>query len=274
YTSYPNDAGSCEISQGFTAPPDASILSASGSAYVYFNGVGAAWMHDSCGPYWGTGATSSNSWQQVSGSDSCPTGTNAVTFSLGVQGNCVLKCYSGSAYWDDATFSYTYSKVYAGSTSSATNSYSIDGGAITYQYLASYTFPSGSAARQLQLTLPQTETLSQILVGSGTSPLPPSQYGVSGRTITIPESTIAVYGDAYTLVSSSAVSYSLSQAGGPTGDDWYDSGTSATITATAASPVLFSAWSGSATISSPTSIQTSVVMSSYYTIIGKFLLSP
>lgn len=274
YSSYPNDAGSCEISQGFTAPPGASILSVSGSAYVYHNGVGTAWMHYSCGSYWGIVATAANSWQQVSRSDSCPSGTSAVSFSLGVQGSCVLKCYYGSAYWDDATFSYTYSMQYAGSTSSDANSYSIDGGAVAYQHLVSYPFPSGSAARQLQVTLPQAEALSQILVGSGTTSLPPSQYGVSGGTITIPESTIAVYGDAYTIVSSSAVSYSISQSGGPTGDDWYDSGTSATITATAVSPVVFSSWSGSPTLSSPSSIQTSVVMSSYYTVTGKFLVSP
>lgn len=274
YTGYPNDAGSCQISQGFTAPPGASILSVSGSAYVYPNGVGTAWVHDSCGSYWGIGATSANSWQQVSGSDSCPSGTSAVTFYLGVQGSCVLKCYYGSAYWDDATFSYTYSMQYTGSTSSATNSYSIDGGSVTFQHLVSYTFPSGSAARQLQVTLPLAEAFSQILIGSGTSPLPPSQYGMSGGTITIPESTIAVYGGAYTIVSFSAASYSLSQSVGPTGDDWYDYGTSASITAAAVSPVVFSSWSGSPTLFSSSSIQTTVVMSNYYTVIGKFLVSP
>ncbi len=274
YTAYPNDAGSCEISQGFTAPPGASILSVSGSTYVYSNGVGTAWMHDSCGSYWGIGTTAANGWQQLSGSDSCPSGTSAVTFSLAVQGSCVLKCYYGSASWDDATFSYTYSIQYAGSTSSATNSYSIGGGAVTYQYLVSYSFPTGSSARQLRVTLPQAEALSQILIGSGTAPLPPSQYGVSGGMITIPESTIAAYGGAYTIVSASAGSYSLSQSGGPAGDDWYDSGTSATISATAVSPVVFSSWSGSPTLFSPSSIQTTVVMGSYYAVIGKFIVIP
>src|SRR5438445_1378492 len=176
------------------------------------------------------------------------------------------------AYWDDTSFSYSYLAPVSGSIQSSASSFVTNGNAVSYTYSFSYDFPAGMVNHQLQATLPSDESLTGIS-SSSCGQLTPSQFSSSSGTVKIPEGTIAACGSSYTVTTSATGSYSTSQSGSQTGDDWYDAGSSASILATSATPFFFRSWSGSPTIDAPTSAVASVRMDSYYALEASFEVS-
>ena len=89
----------------------------------------------------------------------------------------------------------------------------------------------------------------------------------------IPEGTIAACGSDYTVTTSATGSYSTTQSGSQTGDDWYDSGSSARVLASSTAPFLFLSWTGSPTIDASASAATSVTMDSYHELVARLDVS-
>ncbi len=224
-------------------------------------------------------ALSAGSWTLLTASSS---GCSTLPSSVALQTDLISGCYSlkgtpiycGNGYADDGLLSITYSVPSSGTVTSGANAYSLSGSTATYTYTVSSSFPTGTASRQLQATLPSAEAVSQILIGDGPNILTPPQYSSSGGVVNIPDSTIAAYGGSYTVLTTATGGFSVSQSGSQTGDGWYDAGSTAAISASPASPFAFVSWSGSAAIAAQSSPQTSVSMSTYYTVVAEFTVGP
>ena len=176
------------------------------------------------------------------------------------------------AYWDDTSFSYSYLAPTSGSIQSSDSTFTANGNSVSYTYSFSYVFPAGIVNRLLQATLPSDESLTGI-----SSPtcgqLSPSQFSSSSGTVKIPEGTIAACGSDYTVTTSATGSYSTTQSGSQTGDDWYDSGSSARVLASSTAPFLFLSWTGSPTIDASASAANSVTMDSYHELVARLDVS-
>ncbi len=179
---------------------------------------------------------------------------------------------SSYIYFDDASFSYSYNLVSSGKLQSTSSTYSVSGTTVSYSYGLSYAFPSGVLGRQLLFTLPPDESLTS-LSSQTCGGVPSSYYTVSGKTVTIPDSTISNCGATWSVGATATGSYAVSQSGSQTGDDWYDAGSAAGIAATFNTPFVFDSWSGAPTIFSTNSAATSLTMNSHYAVNSKFDVS-
>ena len=272
YASSSNGKG-C-VYQAFSLPPGSVVTSATGSAWVlapntYPAGaityvevkVGDNLNFPSCDAPTNGSHTASYIQYFASTQGSCP--GSQIQFDFGFTTSATW------AYWDDTSLSYSYLAPISGSIQSYASSFTMDGKAVSYAYSFSYDFPAGMVHHQLQATLPSDESLTGISSPS-CGQLTSSQFSSSSGTVKIPESTIAACGSNYTVTTSATGSYSTSQSGSQTGDDWYDAGSSASILASSATPFFFHSWSGSPTIDAPTSAAASVRMDSYYAVEASF----
>jgi hypothetical protein len=202
-------------------------------------------------------------WYRYSVSGTNCTGSQ-LQFDVGFPGTA-----ASYVFLDDASLSYSYNLISSGSLRPTSSSYSLTGRTVSYSYALSYSFPRGVMGRQLQFTLPRDESLNKI-VSQVCDTVPASMYSISGKTITLPDSTIASCGEAWTATATATGSYGVSQSGSQTVDGWYDANSSARISATSTAPFVFNSWSGATSISSPTTATTSVKMSFYYAVSCKF----
>ena len=275
YASSANGKG-C-VYQVFTLPQGSIITSATGSAWVlalnnYPAGaityvevkVGDNLNSPSCDTP--TNGSHTSSFTQFFASTQGPCPGSQVQFDFGFTTSATW------AYWDDASFSYSYLAPTSGSIQSTASSFTTNGNSQSYTYSFSYIFPSGMVNRQLEATLPGDESLTGISSPS-CGPLTLSQFSSSSGALKIPEATIAACGGDYTVTTSASGTYSTSQSGSQTGDDWYDAGSVARVSASSTTPVLFHSWSGSPTIDAPTSAATSVTMDYYYDLVASFDVS-
>ncbi len=148
----------------------------------------------------------------------------------------------------------------AGSSSSGPNTFSVSGSTVTFSYGVGYNFPSGSSSTTWSATLPSTEAYLSDNCQGGQHTL----VSMSGT------------GGSCALVTTSQGTYSVSSSGSQTGDGWYDSGSTATISASGTGPFAFSYWSstsGSLRVASPNSGSTTVTVDTYGTVTSVFNVS-
>ena len=271
-----SSGGGC-VYQAFSLPPGSVVTSASASAWVFAPNtypagaityvevkVGDNLNSPSCDAPTNGSHTGSYIQFFASTQSSCP--GSQIQFDFGFTTSATW------AYWDDTSLSYSYLAPISGSIQSSASSYTVNGNAVSYTYSFSYDFPAGMVNHQLQVTLPNDESLTGISSPS-CGQLTSSQFSPSSGTMKIPEGTIAACGSSYTVTTSATGSYSTSQSGSQTGDDWYDAGSSASILASSATPFFFRSWTGSPTIDAPTSAATSLRMDSYYALEASFEVS-
>ncbi len=265
------------VYQVFSLPQGSIVTSATGSAWVFAPNtypagaityvevkVGDNLNSPSCDTPTNGSHTVSYTQFFASTQGSCP--GSQIQFDFGFTTSATW------AYWDDTSFSYSYLAPTSGSIQSSASSFAVSGNSVSYTYSFSFAFPAGMVNRQLQATLPSDESLTGVSTPS-CGQLAPSQFSSSSGTVKIPESTIAACGGDYTVTTSATGSYSTSQSGSQTGDDWYDAGSSARITAAPTTPFLFHSWTGAPTIDAPTSAASSVKMDSSYALLARFDVS-
>ncbi|MDV3244761.1 MAG: hypothetical protein LYZ66_06280 [Nitrososphaerales archaeon] len=262
-----------EILQSTSIPSGATLTSYTLSVWYYLPTPNPDQVTlDLSGVETAVAGTTVGAWTQLTNSwTGSATGITAISMDLDARSSGSNFDY---VYLDDAVASYTY-VTSSGGSATATGSVSVSGGVVNYSYPFSYSFPLGAYARGFTMAFPSTETARAVLLGgsSQAAPLPPSAYSLSGSTVTIPDLTIASYGSSFVLVTTASGSYSASQSGSQTGDGWYDPGSSATLVATATAPFSFSSWTGPSTVASPSQTTTSVLMNSYYAVVGSFQIS-
>lgn len=206
-----------------------------------------------------------SSWTQLSGSvTTCDLSSDTHTGRL-----IEFLVYTSSggpwtAYIDDGSFSFSYSNP-TRTTTGVAPSYTISGSTVTYSYSLSIPFPSGSFSTSWELSIPGTEsynsnTCSASLYNGNTAVYTTSN-GVSSCTM---------------VATASLGSSSVSQSGSQTGDNWYDSGTTATITASPTGTVAFGSWSqgGALSVANPTASSTTITLTGYDTVTGNFGVTP
>jgi len=265
------------IYQSFNLPPGSIVTSASGSAWAFapnsYNPGAVIYAEVKVGNNLNTPScdfsqtgSQNDVYTHYTASTSGPCPGSQVQFDFG------FTTASTWVYWDDTSFSYSYNAPTSGTIQSSSSTFSVSSTSVSYAYSISYAFPSWGINRQLQATLPTDEALTGVSSPS-CGRLTSSQYSLSLGVLTIPDATISSCGSTYALTALAIGSFSASQSGGQNGDDWYDSGSSASISATSTLPFVFSAWSGSPTISAPTSANTTLLMNSYYAVTSKFDVS-
>lgn len=274
---YGRDCSGCcdgSLSQSVAFPSGATLTSNALSVWYYIpttnsraatvslNGIG-------CPGEPGVSGSAAGSWTELGYIWSGSCGNPGY---LEVQISVLDHSTSDEVYIDDAVLSYSYVISSSGSTSSAVTA-AATGGAVVYSFPFSYPFPRGAYGRSYTVAFPPSEALKDVLVAGGPSILPSTGYSESGSSVTIPDSTIGEYNNSFTLVTAATGAYSVSQSGSQTGDGWYDSGTSATLTASCSFPFSFTSWSGSPTLASQSQASTTVTMNSYYSVVGGFKVS-
>jgi hypothetical protein len=240
----------------YSLPSNAIVTSISGSVWYYVSNT--SWetgsIFDNCGG--GSPAGSAGAWTQLtySWSGSCRTSSVSLYLAAG-EGSQAANYYT---YFDDATMSITYTTPVSGSTSSSPNSFSVNGTAVRYTYGVGYAFSVGSTSTSWSTVWPSTESYSSSTCTGAT---------ISGTTIS------GTSGGLCTLVTTRSGSYSASGTS-PTGDGWYDAGSSVQISAAVSGPFAFSAWSSSSSsllpVTSSKSASTTVQVNTYGTVTASF----
>jgi hypothetical protein len=185
----------------------------------------------------------------VSGGGSCSGPPQpAIVFAWSCSAACRDDGNTAAGYVDNIRLFYSVPQ--SGSTQSTANTYTLSGSTVTYSYGIGYGFPSGSTSTSWSTAWPSGESYSSSTCSGAI---------VSGSTIS--GSTSA----ACSLTTTYSGSYSQTLGASPTGDGWYDSGTTLSISASASGPFSFSSWSAPAgiTVSLPSSASTTALVNAY-----------
>ena len=166
--------------------------------------------------------------------------------------------YCGTSFAISSSGTYTYASSSSGSTSTSGASFSAAGSTVAYSYPFEYAFPSNSTSTSLTVTYPGSETFTSLSPTCGS-------WRNSANTVAI---TGACPGQ-YVLTTSASGSYSVTLGASPTGDGWYDAGSSISLSAAESGPFAFFGWASSTSgleIASSTAPSTTVVVDSAGTI--------
>ena len=180
---------------------------------------------------------------------------SSAMFYNGLDGIAIAEAYVTGASW-----SVTYTGPISGSTLSSSNAFSVSGTTVAYSYGVGYNFPSGSTSMSWSATWPSTEAYSSNTCAGVTSTTNP----VAGS----PVSTSAIC----TLTTARSGSYPIAFAS-PTGDGWFDSGATASLSTAPTGPFSFSSWSSSGVglaIASPSLASTTVTVNTYGAITASY----
>lgn len=217
---------------------------------------------------WAPNAYVINPWDSACSNSDCsvtqaysspPSSPNSFPYSLYTPSGWDL-------YWAEIAFAADpLTLTTSGSVATSSSTYAVSGTSVAYSYQFSNSFPAASTSRQFIFTVPSMETYSSISCGSPT---------VSAHTITIGDADIASCNAVFTITTTSSGTFSASTSGSQTGDNWYDSGSSAAITSTSVAPFSFGSWSGSATIANTSTTSTTVTMTNFYTVTASYNVNP
>lgn len=164
------------------------------------------------------------------------------------------------AYVSGASWSITYTGPISGSTVSSSNTFTVSGGTVNYQYGVGYNYPSGSTSMSWSAPWPGTESYSSNNCNGVTSTANPIAASPS------------VTSAACTLSTTNSGSYPITLVS-PTGDGWFDSGVAVSLSTAPSGPFAFLSWSASSSslaIGSAVLASTTVTVSTYGTITANY----